>query len=45
MLADMLHMLTTQSGDILTALREHVLLSLLAIVIAAIIAQIGRAHV
>ena len=38
MLADMLHMLTTQSGDILTALREHVLLSLLAIVIAAIIA-------
>ena len=38
MLADMLHMLTTQFGDILTALREHVLLSLLAIVIAAIIA-------
>lgn len=38
MFNDMMHILTTQSGDILTALREHILLSLMAIVIATVIA-------
>jgi osmoprotectant transport system permease protein len=38
MFNDMMHILTTQSGDIWTALRQHVTLSLIAIVIAAAIA-------
>lgn len=38
MLNDLVNLLTTQSGDILVALREHVLLSLAAILIAAAIA-------
>lgn len=38
MFSDMVHMLEKQSGDILTALQEHIILSLMAITIAAAIA-------